>query len=140
MHRTGKTASPSGSTLASRSELSDTRSRRASLPVGCGTGSTTVAVARLLGRSGRCTGIDVSERMLAAARARAVRERVPASFVRADAQVHAFEERCFDLVVSRFGVMFFADPVVAFANLRRAAMVGAGLRFVAWRSAWRTRS
>lgn len=105
------------------------------LDVGCGTGSTTVAVARLLGGRGRCTGIDVSEPMLDAARARAVREGVPASFVRADAQVHAFEEGSFDLIVSRFGVMFFADPVAAFANLRRAAKDGAGLRFVAWRSA-----
>jgi SAM-dependent methyltransferase len=105
------------------------------LDVGCGTGSTTVAVARLLAESGRCTGIDVSEPMIAAARARAERERAPASFVRADAQVHAFEERSFDMIISRFGVMFFADPVQAFANLGRAAKDGAGLRFVCWRSA-----
>ena len=105
------------------------------LDVGCGTGSTSVAVARLLAGSGRCTGIDVSEPMIAAARARAERERVPAGFVRADAQVHAFEDRGFDMIISRFGVMFFADPVQAFANLRRAARDGAGLRFVCWRSA-----
>ncbi|HEU4451804.1 MAG TPA: class I SAM-dependent methyltransferase [Longimicrobium sp.] len=105
------------------------------LDVGCGTGSTAVAVARLLAGSGRCTGIDVSEPMIAAARARAERERAPASFVCADAQVHAFEERSFDMIISRFGVMFFADPVRAFANLRRAARDGAGLRFVCWRSA-----
>jgi SAM-dependent methyltransferase len=105
------------------------------LDVGCGTGSTAVAVARLLAGSGRCTGIDVSEPMIAAARARAERERAPASFVRADAQVHAFEDGSFDMIISRFGVMFFADPVQAFANLGRAARDGAGLRFVAWRSA-----
>jgi SAM-dependent methyltransferase len=105
------------------------------LDVGCGTGSTAVAVARLLGEGGRCTGIDVSEPMIAAARARAERERAPASFVRADAQVHAFEDRSFDMIISRFGVMFFADPVQAFANLRRAAKDGAALRFVSWRSA-----
>ncbi|HYR08217.1 MAG TPA: methyltransferase domain-containing protein, partial [Longimicrobium sp.] len=105
------------------------------LDVGCGTGSTAVAVARLLDGSGRCTGIDVSEPMIAAVRARAERERVPASFVCADAQVHAFEEGSFDMIVSRFGVMFFADPAQAFANLRRAAQDGAGLRFVCWRSA-----
>lgn len=105
------------------------------LDVGCGTGSTTVAVARLLGEGGRCTGIDISEPMIAAARARAEREGVPASFVRADAQAHAFEAGSFDMVISRFGVMFFDDPVRAFANLRRAARDGAGLRFVAWRSA-----
>jgi SAM-dependent methyltransferase len=105
------------------------------LDVGCGTGSTTVAVARLLGESGRCTGIDVSEPMIAAARARAERERVPASFICADVQAHAFEPGSFDMIISRFGVMFFADPVRAFANLRRAAADGAGLRFIAWRSA-----
>ena len=105
------------------------------LDVGCGTGSTAVVVARLLAGSGRCTRIDVSEPMIAAARARAERERAPASFVRADAQVHAFEDRSFDMIISRFGVMFFADPVQAFANLRRAAKDGAGLRFVSWRSA-----
>jgi SAM-dependent methyltransferase len=105
------------------------------LDVGCGTGSTAVAVARLLDGSGRCTGIDVSEPMIAAARARAERERVPASFVCADAQVYAFQDGSFDMIISRFGVMFFADPVQAFTNLRRAATDGAGLRFVCWRSA-----
>jgi ubiquinone/menaquinone biosynthesis C-methylase UbiE len=105
------------------------------LDVGCGTGSTTVAVARLLGDGGRCTGVDISEPMIAAARARAEREGVPASFVLADAQEQAFRPGSFDMVISRFGVMFFADPVQAFANLRRAATDGAGLRCVAWRSA-----
>jgi SAM-dependent methyltransferase len=104
------------------------------LDVGCGTGSTTVAVARLLGESGRCTGIDVSEPMIAAARARAERERAPASFVCADAQAYAFEPGSFDLIISRFGVMFFTDPVQAFANLGCAARDGAELRFIAWRS------
>lgn len=107
------------------------------LDVGCGTGSTTVAVAQLLGEGGRCTGIDISEPMIAAARARAraQRERAPASFVCADAQGYAFEPGSFDMVVSRFGVMFFADPVQAFAKLAGAAKGGAALRFVAWRSA-----
>jgi SAM-dependent methyltransferase len=110
-------------------------SARQVLDVGCGTGSTAVAVARLLAGSGRCTGIDVSEPMIAAARARAERKRAPASFVCADAQVYPFQDRSFDMIISRFGVMFFADPVQAFANLRRAAKDGAGLRFVSWRSA-----
>ncbi|MDM0032847.1 class I SAM-dependent methyltransferase [Variovorax sp. J22P271] len=105
------------------------------LDVGCGTGSTTLAVARLLGAEGRCTGIDISEPMIAAARARAEREGTPASFVGADAQTHAFEPASFDMIISRFGVMFFDDPARAFANLRRAARDGAELRFVAWRSA-----
>ncbi|RKH61736.1 class I SAM-dependent methyltransferase [Corallococcus llansteffanensis] len=105
------------------------------LDVGCGTGSTTLAVARRLGAKGHCVGIDISEPMIAAARARAEREGTPASFIRANAQGHAFEPASFDLIVSRFGVMFFDDPVRAFANLRRAASPDAGLQFIAWRSA-----
>ncbi|MET7387319.1 class I SAM-dependent methyltransferase [Streptomyces sp. NPDC005529] len=103
------------------------------LDVGCGTGGTTVAVARRLGPDGACVGVDISGPMLDAARARAEREDVPVSFVRGDAQDHAFEAGVFDTVVSRFGVMFFEDSVRAFANLRRAARAGAGLRFIAWR-------
>ena len=98
------------------------------LDVGCGTGSTTLAVARLLGANGRCTGIDVSEPMIAAARDRAQRERTPASFIRANAQIHTFEPGSLDRIISRFGVMFFDDPVKAFANLRRASREDARLR------------
>jgi SAM-dependent methyltransferase len=105
------------------------------LDVGCGTGSTTLAVARRLGAKGRCIGIDISDPMIAAARARAERESTPASFIRANAQNHAFEPASFDMIISRFGVMFFDDSVRAFANLRRAAREDAELRFVAWRSA-----
>src|SRR5437868_4467166 len=106
------------------------------LDVGCGTGSTTLAVARQLGAEGHCIGIDISEPMIAAARARAEREiDTRASFIRADAQTQAFEPASFDMIISRFGVMFFDDAVGAFANLRRAARDGAELRFVAWRSA-----
>jgi SAM-dependent methyltransferase len=105
------------------------------LDVGCGTGSTTLAIARHLGPNGRCTGIDISEPMLAAARARAAKVSAPPNFILADAQTYAFEPASFDAIVSRFGVMFFADPVQAFANLRRAAKNGAHLCFVAWRSA-----
>ncbi|MRG97120.1 class I SAM-dependent methyltransferase [Polyangium spumosum] len=105
------------------------------LDVGCGTGSTTLAVARRLGAKGRGVGVDLSEPMLEAARARAEREGSPVTFLRADAQTHTFEPASFDVILSRFGVMFFADPVEAFTNLRRAARDGAALRFVAWRSA-----
>ncbi|HET8696676.1 MAG TPA: class I SAM-dependent methyltransferase [Gammaproteobacteria bacterium] len=105
------------------------------LDVGCGTGSTTLGFARRVGAAGRAVGVDISEPMLALARERAARERLPADFIRADAQVHAFEPASFDAIVSRFGVMFFDDPVGAFANLRRSARPGAELRFAAWRSA-----
>jgi ubiquinone/menaquinone biosynthesis C-methylase UbiE len=109
-------------------------SGRQVLDVGCGTGSTTLAVARRLGAKGQCIGIDISEPMLTAARARAEREGTPASFIRANAQDHAFEPASFDMIISRFGVMFFDDFVRAFANLRRAAKDDAELRFIAWRS------
>lgn len=105
------------------------------LDVGCGTGSTTLAVARLVGPQGHCVGIDVSAPMIAAARARAERAGAPVRFIRADAQTHPFEAARYDIILSRLGVMFFADPVAAFANLRRAARRGAGLHFVVWRSA-----
>jgi len=105
------------------------------LDVGCGTGATTRAVARRLGVAGECVGVDISEPMLAAARARAARDGVPATFVRADAATHPFEPESFDAIMSRFGVMFFDDPIRAFENLRRAAQAGAELRFIAWRSA-----
>ncbi|NPD23622.1 class I SAM-dependent methyltransferase [Corallococcus exiguus] len=111
-----------------------TSSARQVLDVGCGTGSTTLAVARRLGTKGRCTGIDISEPMLAAARARAEQEGTPARFIRANAQLHAFEPASFDMIISRFGVMFFDDPVRAFANLRHAARNDAALLAIAWRS------
>lgn len=103
------------------------------LEVGCGTGGITLAVARRLGPAGRCVGIDISEPMIATAREYAEQEAVPASFLCADAQDHAFEPGTFDAVISRFGVMFFRDSVRAFTNLRRAARDEAVLRFVVWR-------
>jgi SAM-dependent methyltransferase len=110
-------------------------SERRVLDVGCGTGSTTLAVARLLGAKGRCVGIDISEPMIDTARTRAEREKTPASFICANAQSHAFEPASVDMFISRFGVMFFDDPVRAFANLRSAASDHAECRFIAWRSA-----
>ena len=103
------------------------------LDVGCGTGATTLAVARTRPGS-HCTGIDVSRPMIALARARAAREGSSAQFVVGDAQGHDFKAAQFDLVQSRFGVMFFSDPVAAFANLRRASAARAALRCIAFRS------
>ncbi len=102
------------------------RPREKVLDVGCGTGDVTRAIAGATGAD--CVGVDISESMLTAAREHGV-----GRFVLADAQVHAFEER-FDLVVSRFGVMFFDDPVAAFRNLLRAATPGGELCFVTWRA------
>lgn len=103
------------------------------LDVGCGSGATTLAAARALGEGGACVGVDISEPLLAIARGRAAAEGVPARFVLADAQTHAFEAESFDIIVSRFGVMFFDDPAAAFDNLRRAAKPGAPARLLAWR-------
>ncbi|MVU75953.1 methyltransferase domain-containing protein [Nocardia sp. ET3-3] len=101
------------------------------LDVGCGTGDTTFAVACELGA--HCTGVDISEPMLAAARAHAEREALPVEFIHADAQTHPFEPAAHDLVMSRFGVMFFADPVAAFTNLRATTRPGGALGCLVWR-------
>lgn len=105
------------------------------LDVGCGAGATTLAIAKYLGGRGTCTGIDISAPLLALARSRAQRDGVAAEFVLADAQTYDFPAASCDLVVSRFGVMFFDDPVAAFANLRSAARPGGALRVIAFRAA-----
>ena len=126
-------------------EIASATPRRAVLDVGCGAGATTLAVARHPRGAGGagdaapdgaiCVGVDISEPLIAAARARARRENTPATFICANAQTHPLEPATFDLIVSRFGVMFFDDPVAAFANLRRAARNGGELRVIPWRSA-----
>jgi SAM-dependent methyltransferase len=103
------------------------------LDVGCGAGFTTLALARALGPEARTVGADISGPLLLAARDRANAAGVPIDFVFGDAQTFDFEPASFDLIVSRLGVMFFADPVAAFANLRGAATDVARLRFVCWR-------
>jgi len=105
------------------------------LDVGCGAGSTTLAMARRLGPAGLSLGVDISGPLLAVAEARAAAEGLDtARFVQADAQTYAFEAEEFDAVISRFGVMFFDDPEAAFSNIRRAARRDATLTFEAWRS------
>src|SRR6266496_1032208 len=90
------------------------------LDVGCGCGETTIGAARAA-RSGRALGVDLSAVMLAEARRLAGREGVRnARFEQADAQVHAFPAAGFDVAISGFGVMFFADPHAAFANIAAA--------------------
>jgi len=106
------------------------------LDIGCGTGSTTLAVAEQLANTkGSAVGLDISEPMIALAKRRAELTSAPPHFICADAQTHAFEPASFDMIVSRFGVMFFDDSVRAFANLRRAAAPGAALHTIVWRSA-----
>jgi SAM-dependent methyltransferase len=103
------------------------------LDVGCGTGATTLALAQRTGSIGRAVGIDISEPMITLARQRAAAEDSAASFLVADAQSYVFEPASFDLVTSRFGVMFFSDPVLAFANLRAALKADGRLQAIAWR-------
>jgi SAM-dependent methyltransferase len=103
------------------------------LDVGCGVGATTLAIARRLGSGASCTGVDISAPMVEAAKERVAFDDDPPRFLLADAATHRFEKGEFDLLVSRFGVMFFADPVAAFARLREAIEIGGGLRFICWR-------
>jgi SAM-dependent methyltransferase len=105
------------------------------LDIGCGTGSTTIAAAGKVGGAGHAVGIDISDPMLAVARERAARAGVAATFICGDAQTHAMPQASFDFFISRFGVMFFSDPIQAFANLKRAATEDAGLYCIAWRGA-----
>jgi SAM-dependent methyltransferase len=102
------------------------------LDVGCGAGDTTLELAARVGARGGTLGVDVSEPLLALARSRAAAAGSAARFVAGDAQVLALEPGR-DAVFSRFGVMFFADPVTAFGNLARALRPGGRLTFVCWR-------
>ena len=105
------------------------------IDVGCGCGATVLALAEAVGTQGRVLGVDVSRPMLARAHERAAAagfSRV--RFERADASIFRFPPEAADLVFSRFGVMFFRNPVEAFANLRRATRPDGRLLFVAWRT------
>lgn len=102
---------------------------------GCGCGDTTLEIARRIGSGGNVTGFDISKPMLERARERADSEGLRnIKFRCADAQTHAFDVGKSDLVTSRFGVMFFGDPVIAFGNLRTALKSGGRLAFICWRS------
>ena len=102
------------------------------IDVGCGSGATTNAFAQKVGLSGHVFGIDVSGPMLDRARQVTPKE-APVDYALADATVYPFDPESFDLLASRFGVMFFADPVRSFANLRRALRPTGRLAFACWR-------
>lgn len=103
------------------------------LEIGCGTGAFTVPLAEAVGSGGEILGADISTAMLAGARKRLADAGLRnVTLVETDAQTHKFDPGRFDLVVSRFGVMFFADPAAAFANLCAAARPGGRLCFACW--------
>lgn len=103
------------------------------LDVGCGAGSTTLRASEVMGGKGTCVGLDISEALVEAARARAKAAGAPVDFIRADAETHDFAGGKFDLVMSRFGVMFFDDFVEGYTNLRRAAAPDGALCVITWR-------
>ena len=103
------------------------------IDLGCGTGQTTVELATRVAPDGEVLGVDIADEMLARGRDRAARLGVRnVRFLRADVQVHDLGHGRFDAAYSRFGVMFFADPVAAFANVHKALRPGGLLSFVSW--------
>jgi SAM-dependent methyltransferase len=105
------------------------------LDVGCGCGASALELRDRVGEGGEVLGVDLSEPMLEVARSRTNAPGL--HFEKADAQTEPFPPARFDLVFSRFGVMFFADPVAAFANLRRALRPGGRITFLCWQPASR---
>lgn len=110
--------------------LAAPRPGEAALDIGCGSGETTLALAAAVGETGRALGLDISEQLLGRARQRAEELLSDAEFANADAA--RFAEGGYDLIMSRFGVMFFDDPEAAFANIHQLAVPGARLVFACW--------
>jgi SAM-dependent methyltransferase len=107
------------------------------LDIGCGCGHTSLSLADRVGAEGSVTGVDISAPMLAVASQLAAErnaEHTSIQFLDADAQTHTFEPARYDVVFSRFGVMFFEDPVAAFSNIRRALRASGRLAFCCWQS------
>ena len=88
------------------------------LDIGCGAGSTTRRLATIMGNQARVTGLDISEKLLTLARSHP--ESLGKNFLQADAQSYKFQPEGFDLAISRFGVMFFENPLKAFQNIKSA--------------------
>ncbi|MEN8197031.1 MAG: methyltransferase domain-containing protein, partial [Pseudomonadota bacterium] len=105
------------------------------LDIGCGSGSTTLEIARRTGDTGIVVGIDISAPMLEVANKRLGGAGLSnVRFENRDAATHCFEKTYFDRVYSRFGVMFFVDPVPAFQNIRSAVKPDGRLAFVCWQA------
>jgi SAM-dependent methyltransferase len=105
------------------------------LDVGCGCGQTALELAQRVGAGGSVLGIDISQPMLTRARERQHELGIKnLELLHADAQTYPFERERFDLIFSRFGVMFFDDPAAAFANLRTALRSDGRLCFLCWQT------
>lgn len=103
------------------------------LDIGCGCGSNTLMLAAQVGSRGGVTGVDISQTVLDQARANAATgELTNVTFQRADAQIAKLGTERYDLAFSRFGVMFFDEPVAAFRNIYGALKQGGRLVFVCW--------
>ena len=113
------------------------------LDIGCGTGQSTREAARGATNEGSALGVDLSAQAVELARQLSEQEGLRnVTYLQADAQVHRFPARHFDLCISRFGTMFFADPVAAFANIATALRPGGRLVMLVWqgrdRNEWST--
>ncbi|MFM0008678.1 class I SAM-dependent methyltransferase, partial [Paraburkholderia dipogonis] len=102
------------------------------LDIGCGAGASSLDLAARVGAGGHVLGVDISEPLIGRARALAPQD-TPVLFQVADASSTELPEGAFDILFSRFGVMFFDDPTAAFAHMRRALKPGARVAFVCWR-------
>ena len=113
----------------------DIRLGHAVIDVGCGSGATTIEIARRVGAEGRVLGIDISTPMIEVGRARLHATGVNGvTFENADIASHPFQNETFDRVFLRFGVMFFVDPIAAFGNIRGGMKSGGRFAFVCWQT------
>ena len=123
--------------LAPVAEILTDRARacrgEAVLDIGCGCGSTSIALAQIVAPSGRVLGVDVSSPMVERARQLAPRA-LPVAFALGDATIFPFEPAAADLLFSRFGVMFFAEPARSFSHMRRGLRAAARTVFACWRA------
>jgi len=118
--------------IAAMDALAPTRGQTV-LDVGCGAGETVLQMAGRVGESGQVVGVDIGPRVLAVARARAGNLQ-QVTLIQEDAARLGLPDHSLDCVFSRFGTMFFADPIAAFANMRRMLRPGGRIGFVCWRS------
>ncbi len=128
--RLDRMLAPFGDALLAKAAI---KSGERVLDIGCGCGATTIEAAKFTGSSGRTLGIDLSAPMTAHARDLATAAKSTAEFAVTDAFTHDFGKDSFDLLISRFGVMFFDDPVGAFTNMRRALTPQGRMVFICWR-------